>query len=211
MKGLVKDSAGEVLSLWRYMARGLGLLDLDQFEFEQILITKDQPRLRDGIIEWWPRGEIARRHQTLEEKGPFAAWWMPSKKGTQRTADLLWEARDNPDDRAMVLLAAAIWDLSNPLHENWRGEPFRLAGEVLHLLTEELWSHGIGTWHHACREALPCSISFSHWATGALRPSELHELLLVAGMSVALTRATWAPVVVRKAVPGMRLVEPPSR
>ena len=209
MEKLLDKTAAEVLALWRQTSNALALFDLDKFEFEEVLIPKPQPHLADEILDWWPRCDFQGRRQVLEEHGPFAVYWT-TKKGTERTAQLLWKARTNADHRAMVLLSAALWDLTNPALEAWYGVPVRLAHEVLASLHEVLWAHKIGTWHHRCRDALPCSITHDYEAAEALRPSDLRSLLLVASLNVAMTRATWAPVVIRKSDPGVRLVDAPG-
>ena len=109
--------------------------------------SKGALRLKDRIVEIWPRDSIKDRVQYFEELGPFMVPWE-TRKGHIYLAESLHRLRDDPDQQIAQIISASI-------HDNHKAKTsiptwFKGEGEVLKIIREQC-PDIIYSWHPATR------------------------------------------------------------
>lgn len=171
-----------------------------EFPCTPILVSSplDGRRIGHEIYDWWPTEDIPRRIASLEENGLMGVYWE-TKKGILQTAELLCKFKNDPEAQAAIFLAAAIWEMTHPLPEAWRGDISRLTGNMFNQIVSDPKSpfikHSIYRWHHAMRSTIPESIvtdDFSEFC----KPREYKDIVYIAFLEAKLSIASWTPVIV---------------
>lgn len=168
--------------------------------FTPVLVSSPSGGLRVGteICDWWPKDEIAGRRTSLEKLGIMGKYWQ-TKKGTLRTAELLYDCQEDPEAQAAILVAASAWDKLHPLPVAWRGDVFGLIRSIFRSVISDSHSpfhkRSLSAWHHAMRNALPENIVTEEFAEFS-KPRQFNDFVYIAFLEAILSTSLWNPVVV---------------
>lgn len=147
--------------------------------------TPDRPDILapepDG--DWWPASAVAQRLAAVHQDEPLV-WSV--KRGTQHTVSLLWHAQDNPPQQSLILIGAALHDITRHLSDSWHGAPFRLVHSEAAHVQRAFGIQGLAWWHHRMTEALPSSDAILYRTRP---PDDVYDLIGIVALQTALAVA----------------------
>jgi hypothetical protein len=172
--------------MWRGCCLDLEVPLHKGIRIREVLVKSPEHRpIGMRIIDYWPTAEIEERREALATHGPLGVNWK-TLRGTQRTAEMLYDSRSQPEAQAAVMLAAFVMDQQR--RSILQSDRLRTIGMAARMALQE---HDVGGWHTHMRSALPLDVVKVNWAF-----RELDDLVHLAVLNAALATSVWTPVVV---------------
>ena len=156
------DGMESILSGWNFRC-GQGFLGgwsgqlTTPVKFRDLAIAKKRIEFFPEY-DWCFQGDL----EKLDEDPPWL--WEP-RKGSQHTAQLLAENRENEEVVALIYIGAVCFDLKKKFPEAWRGDNYGYVKEVWMDTRGLFKERGLQYWHHLMTDALPATSCFAHYVS----------------------------------------------
>lgn len=184
----------EVYSSWKYFVENYSYKSIKDPIFKQVQIqAQSNPNLNIGteIIDWWPTNEIEYRTKKLNDKGILGADW-DTVVGFNRTAEMLWENKENNEKQALIWIAAGLNEILTHLPEEWRGNSYRFIYETKLNIMKEFKDRNMWSWHASTKNFLPVKVNKFMQLYSA--PMEIYNLINIIAIDNAFSRNAWTLV-----------------
>ena len=114
--------------------------------------------LDSEIIDWYPSNKVEERIQMLEKHGKIG-WIWKTAPGLLRTAEILWEVKDDEEKVAMTWIAASLEEILQFFPEHWRrAGAYSSIMKVSNVVQNEKNIKNVGGWHGKTKNFLPVSV-----------------------------------------------------
>ncbi|OWR29824.1 hypothetical protein CDO73_12095 [Saccharibacillus sp. O23] len=183
-----------IYSSWRYFVQEECYESFENLAFKQIQIKAQlNPKLDvgTGIIDWWPSNEVELRIQNLNDRGISGAKWN-TIKGFKRTAEILWDNKENKEQQALIWILAGLNEIMHHLPEEWRGDPYRFIREVRLNIMQELKERNMEYWNSSIKRFLPVTVDkfLKLYST----PMNIYNLMNIVAIDNIFSKNSWTLV-----------------
>lgn len=181
---------------WKRSCKKLDSSIYETLKVKEIIVdVPDWDWYDNEYIDWWSNNQLDRNLEILKERGTRGLYNLSkTKKGTRTTAELLWEFRDDPETRALIWIAASMWDNLKYLPNEWRGNTFEKTSLLLQEIEVNLKNKGYTCWHHSCKDALPIKLQLDPNLHDALLPQTYEHLIGLSALESAMVYSNWTIV-----------------
>ncbi|WP_156185549.1 hypothetical protein [Bacillus sp. FJAT-27916] len=143
----MKMDWNEIYRAWRCELENMYPFVSKELNIEEIKVNYKGTGYIDGVT-WWPSIKLDERKKALEENFRNIELFDETRKGIRKTANMLWEVRNDPEGIALVWIAASLW--------NKRERMSLKVDEMLKIALKELADrYEIQCWHNLSKTVLP--------------------------------------------------------
>lgn len=173
---------------WRDACESIDSPLLRPTAFEDIVVPCKGTAAVEAHCDWWPRNETVQRRRELPDSSSLS-YALRQRTAYQRTAELLWRAKDDLDMSAAIWIGASLWGkMKNPC-ESWRRQQTLSILQLCPFVCSRFTA--IGRWHHSCRHTLPFSVLDNWHLWDAIVPETLEQLIGVVAIEASLVYSNW--------------------
>ncbi|SDJ87471.1 hypothetical protein [Paenibacillus naphthalenovorans] len=185
----------DIYSVWKFYVGAYMPTRNNATLFHQFHIDvqrKESPhfRLGSGIIDWYPSNKVEERIQMLEQYGIIGCNWKTTT-GLIRTAEILWEVKDDEEKVAMTWIAASLNEILQFFPEQWRREgAYSSITKVCNVVQSEMNIKNVGGWHGRTKNFLPVSVDKHIYSF----PDNINNLIHIAVLDYLVNVNSWSLV-----------------
>lgn len=186
------SNATDLIKQWEHTLEQFEITINPAEQFQDIKIQNKNIHTAIGEeIDWWPRSQIRKRTEILEDYGRLGpAYGWTTYKGTIQTAQYLWESKESLDKWAAIFILAFIKDLQdrNSFPDSWRGQR-KILTEIQSIFAKE--NDYFFNWYFASRHALPVKITDCWGVEEVLAPKDINSFIQISAISAIITLSSY--------------------
>lgn len=176
-------------SSWKWKCKLLYEPILKNPDFVEIpVVSKNNNNYIEGV-DWWPIETFDERKSIIKQNFYLKYWKL--NVGTHKTAELLYELRNNPEGMAAVWIGAFLYDKIKNHPPEWRGHVYNCIGSAMRVVRKKIEGFGFVAWPPRSTQPLPVTIMNDYDLISVMNPNSYTSLMGLAAIENVLTRTTW--------------------